>query len=218
MKKFCFELNGATREKNAIIQSVRYLGSDYVYSKKALPDHIPIGTIEYCESILPKDYLKKPIDFFPEFLKDYRHREINYGFLEKIEKPLFLKNANCWKSNFESKVYTPDEKIIPDFYYYSEPVKFEQEWRYYITQGTIISAGWYSGNNENEKAPHLDKIKFPIDFDAAVDFGRLSTGQIAIVESHAPFACGWYGDISFEYAMWQLEAWEGFLKKLDLHK
>ncbi|MEI8269800.1 MAG: ATP-grasp domain-containing protein [bacterium] len=210
MKRFCLEMNGSTREKIAIISSARYLNYDYVYSKKALPDCIPIGSVDYCEEILPKGY---PIEFFPDFLKEYTFREINYGHLDKIEKPLFLKKADCWKSDFESKVYNPNENIIPDFYYYSEPVQFKQEWRYYISEGCIISSGWYKGEDENEPAPNLI-INFPEDFNAAVDFGRLSTGELAIIESHAPFACGWYGDTHFEYAMWQVEAWNGFLKNI----
>jgi hypothetical protein len=90
----------------------------------------------------------------------------------------------------------------------SSPVKFTQEWRYYVYAGRIVTSGWYDGDNEEEPAPKLN-IKWPVNFCGAVDFGRVD-GRIQLVESHEPFACGWYGESSdnCKYTWWQYCSWQ----------
>lgn len=222
--KFCLQSGESSREKIAIFSAAPKLGYEFVTSKICIANCIPIGTVEYCESILPPR--ETPIDFYPEFLKEHRHREIGYSTFGGVEgyqkdspikrKRFFLKKANEWKSNFKSRIVEWNEPIPYDFYYYSEPIEFIQEWRYYIAGGVQITTGWYDGCDEDEPAPELG-IKWPDTFNAAIDFGRLKDGKIALVESHAPFACGWYGDDHAEYVFWQYEAWKRYIEKLDLN-
>ena len=96
---------------------------------------------------------------------------------------------------------------------FSEVVQFVQEWRYYVADGCVLTTGWYDGNDEDEPAPDLD-IDWPEGFCGAVDFGRLSTGQIALVECQHPYACGWYGDDHAAYVTWLVEGWK-FMLSLD---
>ena len=195
----------------AIVASAVRLGYDYVTSNVCLPDHIPIGSVEYCETILPKK--EGMIDFYPNFLKNYLHRKIGLICIgkEKITESLFLKQANKWKSDFESKVYHVEDFIPDGYYYWSKPIEFVQEWRYYFAGGILITTGWYDGVDEDEPAPVLDII-YPEDFNGAVDFGRLKDGKMALVECHDPFACGWYGDDHHEYTFWQYESWIRYIK------
>lgn len=37
---------------------------------------------------------------------------------------------------------------------------------------------------------------------------KYENGRLELVEAHAPFACGWYGDDPSLYALWQIVAWE----------
>lgn len=220
MLKFCIQTGESTREKLAIFSVTRKLGYEYTIRKECPVDHIPIGTVEFCESILPIKY--SPKDFYPDFLKDHMYREYGlstFGGVEGYEENstikrhrLFLKIAYEWKSDFKSRTVEWNEPIPYGHYYWSHPVEFIQEWRYYIANGQIITTGWYSGNDEDEPAPELG-IVFPKDFNAATDFGRLSTGEIALVESHAPFACGWYGEDHEDYVRWQYEAWKGYMNE-----
>jgi hypothetical protein len=63
---------------------------------------------------------------------------------------------------------------------FSSVVKFTQEWRYYIANGKVLTTGWYDGDNEDEIAPELN-VNYPSGYCGAVDFGRLETGEIALV-------------------------------------
>ena len=57
------------RESFAIMNNAKKLGSDYVMSKNCKENHIPIGSVEYCEQILKtNDKIK---NFYPDFLKNY---------------------------------------------------------------------------------------------------------------------------------------------------
>lgn len=76
-----------------------------------------------------------------------------------------------------------------------------------MADGDLITTGWYDGNDENEDAPMVGAM-WPKGFSGAVDFGRLIDGRIALVECHAPFACGWYGDDHKDYALWLAIGWE----------
>ena len=220
--KFCLQAGDSTREKVAIFSASRKLGYEFICNKTCPPNHIPIGDVPFCETVLPVQ--NKTIDFYPEFLKEYRHREIGFSTFGGVEggnhdspikrKKFFLKKAQEWKSDFQSRIVEWDEKIPYDFYYYSEVVEFVQEWRYYVAGGVLITTGWYAGIDEDEPAPELN-IEWPQDFNAATDFGRLKDGRIAIVESHAPFACGWYGNDHRDYANWQYEAWINYIKSLE---
>ena len=221
--KFCLQAGDSTREKLAIFSACRKLDHEFTSNKTCPPNHVPIGDVPFCQSVLPAS--DEIIDFYPEFLKEYRHRDIilsTFGGVEgynedspiKRNNTFFFKKAKEWKSDFKSRIVEWNEKIPYDFYYCSEVVEFIQEWRYYIAGGVLITTGWYDGIDEDEPAPELN-IEYPKDFNAATDFGRLKDGRIALIESHAPFACGWYGDDHKDYANWQHEAWINYISLLE---
>jgi hypothetical protein len=196
------------REMYAVVNSANSLGMDYTWKVVANEGTVPIGTVEYCEPLFGEHRR----DFYPDFLKQWLCRSIwqhnNDRPIElATQYQLFVKCAITWKSPIESRLWKTGEILPPGVWWMSEPVRFVQEWRYYVADGDLIATGWYLGNNEDEPAPQLD-IKWPKEFSGAVDFGRLDDGRIALVECHAPFACGWYGDDHVDYVFWQAVAWE----------
>lgn len=213
--KFCLQAGESTREKLAIYNQRL---SEVIASKVCPIGHIPIGDVPFCEAAIPhrkRMQLDKIIDFYPMFLHRWRHRKIKLIYVDKSTKLTegFYKRATEWKSDWPSQLVYKGGDIPNNFYYYwSEPVTFTQEWRYYIAEGKVITTGWYSGEDEDEPAPELN-IPWHSHYNGAVDFGRLDDGRIALVEAHAPFACGWYGDKHEDYVTWQILAWNGWVSQ-----
>lgn len=218
---FCIQPEFAdTRESMAVIKGCRALGWDYCCRRECPPDAIPVGSVEFCEQSLPAE--TAPIDFFPEFLRGHLHREVVGPRLirEPLPEPRFVKLATAWKSRaFPSQVVAAGEWVPTDILFYSaEPVRFVQEWRYYVSDRAVLATGWYDGLDEEEPAPPLPRIDWPNGYCGAVDFGRLSTGQLALVEAHAPFAAGWYGDDHSAYTMWLAEGWRYLQKNASIFR
>lgn len=197
---------GSSREAVKAIDGARILGYKVGWGN---PDttigKVPVGGVDYCENWL--GYHPKP-DFYPDWLSSWLFREIGL-YPPEFGCSLFVKSAERYKA-FPARVYDPVEDIPTGKVWYSEIVEFTQEWRYYVADGCVLETGWYDGDDEIEPAPDLN-IDWPKGFCGAVDFGRLSTGQIALVESQHPYACGWYGDDSAAFVMWLVEGWRYML-------
>ena len=211
MTTFCIQAQGTcSREQIAIIQACRVTGDTYRFAQTCGPDEIPIGDVPFCEAVFGKQPEFK--NFYPGFLNQYTERTIIHGISSDFvnNHPFFLKSATEWKSEWTSRVFVPGEAWPQGTIYISDAVTFTNEWRYYVANGELITSGWYQGNDERNDdlaAPELD-IDWPAGFSGAVDFGTLDDGRIALVEAHAPFACGWYGDDPVLYLQWQKTAWE----------
>ena len=85
---------------------------------------------------------------------------------------------------------------------------FTNEWRFYVAEGRVLAAFWYSGVDEDKPAPSIS-VPWPSGYCGAVDFGELEDGRVALVEAQHPFACGWYGRLSEGsiYAQWITAGW-----------
>ncbi|HRA10047.1 MAG TPA: ATP-grasp domain-containing protein [Chitinophagaceae bacterium] len=220
----CFQPGYNGREVIKAAQACRTLNLEWrvKHPKDFTENCIPIGDVEYCEAALLGLGISKPVpDFYPEFLCHlmFRHFYIidlnRKGFSELKDKPIstdvFIKDSTSYKHNV-SRIYKVGEKRPNGINYYVDPVSFTQEWRYYVSNGKVLTTGWYDGDDEEEPAPELD-IAWPEDFCGAVDFGRLDTGVIALVESHDPYACGHYSDDHEAYLQWTIEGFEYVKKK-----
>lgn len=174
-------------------------------------DECHVGTVEWCQAAL--GFMPCP-DFYPAWLNEYLKRPITYsrGFEVPFDVSLFAKPWRAYKLA-DAKIFSQGQ-YIPNGWVCSEVVKFTQEWRYYVADGELLAAGWYDGHDEDEPAPKLD-IAWPKGFCGAVDFGRLDTGEIALVESHHPYACGNYleADECEAWVMWLELGWEWTLKE-----
>lgn len=172
------------------------------------PDYIPIGSVEWCEQFLPSEKITP--DYYPEFLNQYLFRKIWKTDKWPKEK-VFIKPADHFKK-FTGFVIQEDSKKRRGNFWCSEVVNFLNEWRYYISNGKIVAAEWYKGNNDELEAPNLNII-FPDNYCAAIDFGVLDNGNLALIEAHLPYACGWYGKNYKIYTEWLIDGWD-YLKNV----
>lgn len=201
--KFAIEPGLNSRESLAIFSCSARHKIDYKITAAPI-DAVPIGSVKYCEMFLK--HVPKP-NFYPDFLKSYLKRDIKRIVSKNafiLSEDIFIKDATSYKTNFESRIYKAGETIPPGEYHISEIVKMINEWRYYIHRGAVLCSGWYDGDDGKE-APDLG-FDFPNSFSGAVDFAETCNG-IMLVESHAPYACGWYGDNHIDYVNWQYLSW-----------
>jgi hypothetical protein len=208
MRKFCLQKGDMTREKLAIYSCNRF---KFSVAEVCPDDQIPIGDLDFCANAMK--WIN--VDFYPKFLAKYMQQsgtifQTNSDY--KVQSRMFYKDITKWKSDFKSRVYEVGEVIPPGIYWEFFPLTIVQEWRYYTAKGLVYSTGWYDGENDDEEAPCLGDI-WPKDFCGAVDFGRLDDGSMTLIEAHAPFACGWYGDNHKDYAFWQYDAYEQLMGK-----
>lgn len=173
--------------------------------------YIPCGSVEWCELILEKKIIP---DYYPEWLREYFHRNIWKADKWPLQK-VFIKPSDRYK-RFTGKTTTGSYKgKKKPSYWCSDIVHFENEWRYYISNGKVLCSGWYSGDEINTpEAPNIDHIKFPNNFCGAVDFGMMKVAEripykFTLVESQHPFACGWYGPREQDhlYFQWIIDGW-----------
>lgn len=168
--------------------------------------YAPVGTVEWCENFIPKE--KTVPNYYPDFLKDHFHRKIWRADKWPMSPGIFIKPADKHK-RFNGRVTLGGyKKKKKGPYWCSEVVEFTNEWRYYIADSKVLIAEWYSGDEVNEPDPPELNINFPLNFCAALDFGTLSTGELALVEANSPYACGWYGKDHKLYAEWLYKGWQ----------
>lgn len=168
---------------------------------------IPVTTISNCGKILGQRI--KP-EYFPKFTHPFLYRKI----WEEQELPpykVFIKPADRYK-RFTGFIHGNKFKNIRGPFICSDIVEFTDEWRYYIINGNIESAEWYQGSNEGSLAPILP-FSIPNDICCALDMGIIKdTAQLAVIETHHPFSCGWYGDMTTtsceKYTRWLAYGWE----------
>ena len=161
---------------------------------------VPVGTVEFVEQYIG---VRTP-DYSPESLSSFFHRKIWLSESWPKEK-CFIKPADRHK-RFDAKILKSLKRpvgygggiatgIYVGPYWCSEIVDFTDEWRYYVANGKVLAAYWYFGQEAEVDPPELD-FAFPSSFCGAVDFGRLDSGEVALVENNLPYACGWYGPYS----------------------
>jgi hypothetical protein len=178
--------------------------------KKVPTDWIPVGTVQYCEKILGTHILP---DYYPGFLSGHLYRKVWKTNEWPLGKKIFIKPADRYKrfTGFVTNGGYKGKKRSP--YWCSDPVTFTNEWRYYVANGKILTGEWYQGDEENTPdAPGLE-IDMPKDYCGAIDFGTLDTGELALVEAHHPFACGWYGKDHQKYVKFLYWGWQ-YTKKI----
>lgn len=171
-------------------------------------DHIPVGSVEYCLKALKKNVTP---DYYPEFLKKHLYRNVYQTNTWPLGSKVFIKPADKYKrfTGFVTNGGYKKKKRGP--YWCSDVVKFDNEWRYYVANGSILTGEWYYGDEINTpNAPTLN-IDIPKNFCGAIDFGTLKTGELALVECNHPFACGWYGKDYKLYTKWIIAGWNYML-------
>jgi len=188
-----------------ILKDIKYI---IVNKKEKCPqDYVPSGSVEWCLKALGKEV--KP-DYFPYWTHDYLRRNIWYTDKWPLGKKVFIKPSDRYK-RFTGFITTGtySKKKKPPFVC-SDIVKFKNEWRYYVSNGKILCGEWYWGDNINTpEAPKLFGIaKMPHDFCGTLDFGITTDSKFLLIETHHPFACGWYGKNHEIYLQWLIDGWK----------
>lgn len=168
-------------------------------------EFIPCGKVEWCEYFLPKE--KTIPDYYPEFLKGYLFRNVWKSDMWPLSQNVFIKPADRHKrfTGFLTTGGYRKKKRGP--FWCSDIVKFTNEWRYYVADGKVLAGEWYDGDEvTTPDAPELC-VSIPDDYCGALDFGTLSTGELALVEANSPYACGWYGKQHSAYVEWLIKGW-----------
>jgi len=167
---------------------------------------VPVGNVAWVEGVLGRRFTP---DYAPAFLQSWLRRKTWTQEHWPTTLPVFLKPADRYK-RFNGVVVGEESKLRRHGpFFCSEVVQFIDEWRYYLADGRVFAAHWYAGDElTTPAAPSLD-MAWPAGWCGAVDFGRLSTGEIALIEAHHPYACGWYGRVGEGkvYAEWLLAGW-----------
>lgn len=215
MKKFALSnLNKNDHEGQTIAIYCALNKDEYkVFNRaKDVPfDYIPIGNVQWVSEVLKRPEIP---DYYPDFLHPYLFRKVWQQNDWPYGHRVFIKPSDRHKrfTGFITNGKWKGKKKGP--FWCSDVVTFVSEWRWYIAAGKIIDARWGSG--KELPVPFLD-ISWPKDYYAAVDFGLLSTGEIALIESNSPFACGWYGPCGEggTYVEWIAQSWE-YLKNKNL--
>lgn len=177
----------------------------YLKGQEVDKEYVPVaGSVEWCLQIL--GYNVTP-DYYPEWLNENISRDIWYADKwDFLGKHIFIKPADRYK-RFDGFITTGtySKKKKPPFMC-SSLIDFDDEFRYYISNGKIVSADWYYGKEKTIIAPDI-KSPIPIDFCGAVDIGILNNGEYELIEVQHPFACGWYGNNIENFIQWCIDGW-----------
>ncbi len=198
-----------TKEETSVITYCILRKIPYKFCKK--PDDrpegfIPVGKVEWCDAFLPRE--KSVPEYYPEFLKDHLFRKVWKTDTWPMTRGIFVKPADRHKRFTGFVTFGGYRKKKRGPYWCSEVVSFLNEWRYYVANGKVLVGEWYDGDQEaTPEAPEL-KIDIPADYCGALDFGMLTTGELALVEANSPYACGWYGKNNDLYVEWLIKGWE----------
>lgn len=188
-----------------IVGCMHQIPHKLIYDAKQVPDGwIPSGTVPWVTSVLGKEIIP---DYFPSFLSPWVTRRVWFTDKWPLER-VFIKPADRHKkfNGFITSGKYSGKKRGP--YVCSEVVSFQDEWRYYVAYGKLIGAHWYWGNGDNPKEAPQINVQWPANWCGTADFGILTDGRIELVETHPPFACGWYGKKHEEYAEFLSFGWK----------
>lgn len=173
-------------------------------------DWIPVGSVEWVLEVIGYNIVP---DYYPDFLIDLLHRKVWCTKKWPIEEGVFVKPADRYKrfTGFVTKggyIGKKRGRLIC-----SDCVSFKNEWRCYVSNGTILTSEWYDGCDEGLEFPGVD-VQWPDGFCGAVDFGSTVDNQMLLIESQHPFSIGWYGDGSKDrlYIEFLVRGWEYIIR------
>ena len=224
MNGFALGSRSETEEKAIVLYaSMHHIPCKHFTVKDKVPEgFIPVGTVEWFLHVTGWKF--KP-DNYPEFLTPWLKRRIWETDKWPLGEKVFIKPSDSYKRFNGRKTDGSYRGKKKGPYWCSEIVQFTNEWRYYISHGKVVHAGWYDGslaswNNpmgesqEDLPAPELN-IEWPEDWAGSADFGETTDRVIALIEAHEPFAVGWYGTLTnYEiYGKWIIDGWEYLNKR-----
>lgn len=198
-----------------LIQSIEY--NNWFYNKTLYEytlsetaekgsNFIPVGTLEfvfeYTEKYhgIKKEKIKpinvpKELSFQIPFMKrkgwEMEKKEIPIGI--HAEK-LFIKSATKYKGYTD--IIKSLENVPDDYYFVTEAIEIESEWRVFVHRGEMVGLQNYSGDFAS--FPDVSQIKYMIEayksspVSYTLDVGINNEGTF-IIEVHPFVSCGLYG-------------------------
>jgi len=121
---------------------------------------VAYGSVDWVEKALR---IKIAPNYYPDFLAHWIKRNIWCQDNWSVDSKIFIKPADINKrfTGFVTSGTWRGKKKGP--FWCSDIVIFTNEWRYYVSNGKVVSAKWYAGTNKNIPAPELD-IEWPETF------------------------------------------------------
>lgn len=191
----------------------------------APPDSTPVGSVEFVKARMTALGMSMPEHMtYPTCLLQLLKRNVWKGtFGERPNHDVFVKPLHDIKL-FTGALYSNiEEKVEPSVeVWYSEPVKFVSEWRYYILGNSIVGAGRYDDGDDDMPEPDIASVldavyimsnenNCPAGY--ALDFGILDDGRTALIEANDGWAIGYYKGTctSINYAKLLNARWQQLL-------
>lgn len=185
-----------------IIQS-----ADETYPDK----YIPFGNVGWVCKILNKTFTP---EYYPEWCKDFLYRKVWKSDTVPTDGTLYIKSATTHADILGKRVKTSQAAKLDKWdssnaveCWCSDKVTFVDEFRYFVTNGSVITAGIIAGSSK--VIPELS-VSIPNGWCGILDFGHLSTGEFALVKADYPFACDTYRCDIEQYVQWIIDGWSYF--------
>lgn len=176
------------------------------------------GSVRFCELAMGREVTP---ECYPEWTRPFWHREIvtvrtaHNGRLTVITphselnfcKPAWTYKAGVAFFSKRGETYAGFPAYAP--FYLSTVVRFVREWRLYVADGEVWAGGQYQGTSA--RCPDIPpSVQIPSGWCGTIDIGELATGELALVECHHPYACGWYGENEEQnlYVDWMIAGWD----------
>ena len=197
-----YDLRVSTLGSKVSYASIRDLALD----KDSIPledSCIPVGSIEYVETIMGKHIKPTNIpiqlrekQFTDRYVADINREELN-EYLNNY-KELFVKDSERVKG-MEPMVarYGRELGNLSSKLFISEVINIKAEWRVFVFRGEVLDCKQYLGKYTDEPDYALiNKMvstwkKSPTAY--TLDVGLLDNGKTVIIEAHNFISCGLYG-------------------------
>lgn len=126
-------------------------------------DAVPVGTVEFVSAVMGAREIDQPAHLsYPECLQPYLHRKVWEGVFGDQVGNVFIKPRHEIKSFTGALLSDLDgcQTIANDLpVWFSEPVEFISEWRYYILGGKVVGAGRYDDGVDDMPEPDINMVE-----------------------------------------------------------
>ena len=187
-------------------------------------DAIPVGTVEFVRQVMSKHNIVSPsMPSYPDCLFQFLHRKVWSGqYQDCKDNTQFVKPCET-KAFTGSIIQNLEEDVGPTCdCWFSEPVEFITEVRYYIVNGKLVGYGRYDDGDDNNPMPNTQTILAAIEImnqnnapsGYSLDFGVLTTCETALIEANDGWALGYYkGTCSYvDYALLLAKRWADIIQ------
>jgi hypothetical protein len=187
------------------------------------PGPLPVGSVEFVKSYMTATGIQHPAPMsYPASLDGFLGRKIDLMPLHRVRGDVFIKprdtklfNGFVWRQGLRDSEQSDHEleqlelirALDPDtLVWAAEPIRFQSEWRYYVTRGQIVGESRYDADGDEEApVPNRSIVEAAIDTwlksgedgdpdGFGIDFAVDSEGRTILVEVNDGWSLGYYGE------------------------